>query len=174
MKKFVFGNPILNIVFGLALIIVAILGMFVFNWFSDTLNIVIGVLIIVYTLLHFAKERTRYKDSNALLILIVEAIVAITVAVLLMFDQLGITFTLGLVLYMRGLAYLLIMQLLKLRSSFLTFVVFIAILTLGAYIWFGGPNLGELFQWILFAIIIIYGAILLYFGIDMLRQKKSN
>ena len=170
MKKFIFKNPIINIVLGVVLITVAILGQFVFNWFSDAVNIVVGMLLVLYTIFRFDRTRRGYKNSNALMILTVEAIVVITLAVLLMFDQLGLSLVLGFVLYLRGFVYLLILQLLKLRHRFEIFLIYMAVLTLGAYIWFGGPNFGELFTWILFAVIAAYGVLLLILGIDKVRK----
>ncbi len=170
MKKFVLKHPVLNIILGVALIAFAVLGMFVFDWFSDTVNVVVGALIILYTVFRFNRTRAGYKNSNALMIIAVEAVVAITLAVLLIFNELSMSLVLGLVLYLRGFVYLLILQLLKLRRSFEAFLIYMVVLTLGAYIWFGGPNFGDLFEWILFALIAAYGVLLLVFGIDKVRK----
>ena len=171
MKKYLFKLPILNIIVGTLLVVVAILGMFVFDWFGEAANIFVGALIIIYTVMRFYKERHNYKNSNALMILTVEAIIAITLSVLLIFNQLDLTFTLGLALYMRGFVYLLILQLLKLRSEFKMFIIYLLLLTFGAYLLFGGPNLQDLIEWIIFVVFIAYGIVMIVFGVDKLRKK---
>ncbi|MFW6318870.1 MAG: hypothetical protein ACOC1L_01660 [Bacillota bacterium] len=172
MKKYLFNNGIINIVIGSLLIIFAILGMFAYPWFSDAANIVVGAIIILISVLRFGKHKNQYNDRNALMILTAEVIIVVTLAILLVLNQLTMTQTIGIVLYLRGFVYLLILQLLKLRSSFLTFILYIIILTLGAFIFFNGPNLNDIIEWLLFITITVYGLFMVIMGIDQLRNKS--
>ncbi|MFW5841785.1 MAG: hypothetical protein ACOC1L_07830 [Bacillota bacterium] len=174
MKKYLFSNGIINIVVGGLLIIFAILGMFVFEWFSDAANIVVGAIIILVSVLRFGKHRKQYNNQNALMILTAEVIIVITLSVLLVLNRLTMTETIGIVLYLRGFVYLLILQLLKLRSTFLTFILYIIILTLGAFVFFNGPNLNDIIEWLLFIIITAYGLFMVIMGIDQLRNKPKE
>ncbi len=167
MKKYAFKQPIVNLVVGVALVVLAVLAMFVFDWINEFARYLVGALIIVYTALRFMNSK-GYKNSKARMILSVEAIVAITLAVLMIIDELRMSFALGATLYMRGFVYLLILQLLNLRRSFETFIVYVAILTLGAYIWFGSADL-SIIEWIVFIFIAAYGLFLALIGLQKLK-----
>ena len=106
------------------------------------------------------------------MILTVEVVVVITLAVLLIIEQLGLAFVIGLSLYIRGITYLLILQLLKLRSSFQVFVIYLAVMTLGTYILFASPRFGDLFEWALFILIVAYGVFLIAVGTSNQFRKK--
>ncbi len=169
MKKYAFKHPIVNLVIGIVLVVFAVLAMFVFGWISDFARYLVGAIIIAFTVMRFMTARSGYKNSNAQMILIVEAIVAITLAVLLIIDSIGMQLALGATLYMRGFVYLLILQLLNLRRSFETFIIYVAVLTLGAYVWFGNADL-MIIEWLVFVFVAAYGVFLTLLGITNLKK----
>ena len=172
MKLYYFKNNTFNIIAGVVLVVFAILAMFFLNLLSEFVNIVVAAIIILFSVTRFLKDKTHYKNSNALMILTIEVVVVITLAVLLILEQLGLSFVIGVTLYIRGLTYLLILQLLKLRSSFQVFVIYLAIMTLGTYVLFARPRFGDLFEWALFILIVAYGVFLVVIGSNKQFRKK--
>ena len=174
MNKFVFKNYIVNIVLGSALMIFAVLAMFVFDWIGDFVNIVVAIIIAYYSIVRFIKEQEKYKNSNALMILGVELGVALVLGVLLVINEIDIYFAIGLVLYLRGFTYLLILQLLKLRTKFYHFLISMAVLTLGTYIFFVRPDIDTLIQFAVFIFLLTYGILLLVFGLRQIKKPKGG
>lgn len=176
MQKLVFKNPIVNTVVGAILIVFAIVALLL-NWFDDIVDIVIAVLIVYYAVTHYVNSKKKYKNSQALMILTTQAVVIIIIAVFLVLKQFEVaslvstSFALGMTLYLHGFVYLLILQLLKLRSKFVEFLIYMAILTLGTYVLFGNPPF-EILKWLMFALIIAYGALLLIIGLEKIIKKK--
>ena len=168
MNKYTFKKPIVNLIVGVVLVTLAVLAMFVFDWISEFTQYMVGALIIAYTVLRFVSVKGGYKNSNARMILSIEAIVAITLGVLLIIGEVRMPFALGATLYMRGLVYLLILQLLNLRRRFETFIVHVAVLTLGAYVWFGSADL-TIIEWLVFVAIAAFGLFLALIGLNKLR-----
>ena len=175
MKKVVFPNPIVNVVIGVILIAFAIVALpFIYPALvEDFIEYVVAVLIAAISLKRYLKGRNAYQNKNAFMILTAEVAVALLLAVLLAFDTLGITLALGAVLYLRGVVYMLIMQLLNKKGAFEIFMMNLVILTLGAYIFFGSPDLANVLYWIIIVALFLYGVILLYAGVDQLRKKKA-
>lgn len=170
MNKFVFKVPLANLILGGILVIVSVLGMFVFDWFSDFVNIVVAVIIVYYSIARFAKERLKYRNQQALMILSAELAIAFLLVILLVLREIDIYFGIGLVLYLRGLTYLLILQLLKLRTAFLNFVISIVVLTLGAYVFFVRPAFDDLIEYGLFILLTAYGILLIVYGIKYFKK----
>ncbi len=170
MNRLTFKYPVVNLVIGVILIVIAILGMFVFDWFSDFVNIVIALVIMYYSIARFLSERLKYRNKNALYILSVELAIAFLLSVLLVLREVNIYIAIGLVLYLRGLTYLLILQLLKLRTAFLNFIIAIVVLTLGAYVIFVQPDVETLVEYALFIFFIAYGILLVVFGIKYFKK----
>ncbi|MFH5880933.1 MAG: hypothetical protein ACNA7U_08030 [Candidatus Izemoplasmataceae bacterium] len=171
-KLYYFKNNVFNIIAGILLVAFAIAAMFFLGILSDFVNIVVAAIIILYSVTRYLKDKTLYKNNNALMILTVEVIVVITLSVLLILEQLGLAFVIGLTLYIRGLTYLLILQLLSLKSTFQVFVIYLAVMTLGTYILFANPRFGELFEWVLFIFMLAYGVFLIALGSNKKIKQK--
>ena len=170
MNKFVFKNPLVNLILGIVLIVFAVLAMFVFDWMSQFVNIVVAVILIYYSVIRFTKERPKYKNQNALMILSAELVVAILLSVLLVLENLDLHIAIGLVLYLRGFTYLLILQLLKLRTKFINFLIAMFVLTLGAYIYFENPISNEIIEYAIFVALAAYGVLLVVFGAKLFKK----
>lgn len=175
MKKYVFKEFWLNLVLGIALIVLAVLASpLVFDWISEVVEYAVAVVIVFYAVMSFVKQRKKYNLRHALMILAGTLAVGILLAVLLIppVGQIGVNLAIGLTLYVQGLSYLLIMQLTKQRSNFTTFVIYLAVLTLGAYVMFGAPAFGNILNWALVVVVLTYGIILVVAGILDLPKKK--
>lgn len=176
MKKYVFKEFWLNLVLGVALIVLAILASpLVLDWIGDLVEYAVAAVILFYSVMSFVKQRKKYNLRHALMILAGALAIGILLAVLLIVPDLaiGINLAIGLTLYVQGLSYLLIMQLTKKRSQFTTFLIYLAILTLGAYVMFGAPAFGNILNWVLVVLILTYGIILVVAGILDLPKKNK-
>ncbi|TVP95845.1 MAG: hypothetical protein EA374_02915 [Acholeplasmatales bacterium] len=176
MKKYVFKEFWLNLVLGVVLIVLAILASpLVFDWISEVVEYAVAAIIVFYAVMNFVRHRKKYTNRHASMILAGTLAVGILLAVLLIppVGQIGVNLAIGLTLYVQGLSYLLIMQLTKQRSTFTTFVLYLVILTLGAYVMFGSPNFGDILKWVLVVLVLTYGIILLIAGILELPKKKK-
>ena len=176
MKKYVFKEFWLNLVLGVALIVLAILASpLVLDWIGDLVEYAVAAVILFYSVMSFVKQRKKYNLRYALMILAGALAIGILLAVLLIppVGQIGINLAIGLTLYVQGLSYLLIIQLTKKRSQFTTFLIYLAILTLGAYVMFGAPAFGNILNWVLVVLILTYGIILVVAGILDLPKKNK-
>ena len=177
MKKYVFKEFWLNLALGIILIVLAVLASpLVLGWIDEIVEYAIAVVIVFYSVMSFIKQRKKYNVRHALMILAGALAVGLLIAVLLIppVAQIKVNLAIGLTLYVKGLSYLLIMQLTKQRSNFATFVVYLAILTLGAYVMFGAPDFGDILNWLLIVIILTYGIILVVAGILDLPTKTKD
>ena len=107
MDKMVFKNEILNIVFGSLLIILVLVGYFL-DYIEDYLPYIVGAVIILLSVKRFAYTFKKISSKNATLILIIEFILDLVFAGLLMFYIGNVELFLGLVIYTRGLSYLIV------------------------------------------------------------------
>ncbi len=173
MKKFAHENAIVNIVLGALIVAFAIVAMFVTDILSDMVDYIVAVLIIALSTMRFTSDFKRYTTQNSRFILIVELALALGAAALIITGD-PLARSLGFVLYMRGFVYFLIMQLQNLKQRFDKFLLYMAILTLGAYVLFSGNAFTEQLELILFVLLIGYGAFLLYLGIEEKMRKKRK
>ncbi len=170
MTKLVFKEPLVNLIVGGILVIVSVLGMFVFDWFRDFVNIFAAVIIVYYSVVRFLKEYKKHKNQHALMILSVELVIALVLSVLLVLREIDIYLGIGLVLYLRGFVYLLISQLLKRSTTFVNFLISVGVLTLGAYFYFGRPRIDDIVEWGLFILLTAYGILLIVFGVKYIKK----
>ncbi len=173
MKKFASENAVLNIVIGALIVAFAIVAMFATDILADLVEYIVAALIIALSTLRFTADFKRYTSQNARFILIFELALALGAAALIITGD-PLARSVGFVLYMRGFVYFLIMQLQNLKQRFDKFLIYMAVLTLGAYVLFSGNAFAEQLEIILFVLLIAYGAFLLYLGIDETMRKKKR
>ncbi len=175
MKKFISKNSYINLAVGLIFIAAFLVIFFTTDWLENLVGIFIGALVIIFSTLRYFKDYGNKRSDKAILILTGEYAVALVLSVLLIFEiaGVGVSLVLGLVFYLRGLAYLLIMQLLNKREAFHDFVLYLAILTLGAYILFSGlPLSTEELSYGLLAIGLAIGLFYAAAGVTQLKSTK--
>ncbi len=174
MKNFITRNPIVNLVAGFILIALAVTAMFFTTWIEDAIVYIIATLIIGVSIYRFYLDFNRTNDKNATIILVVELLIAIGIGIYLMVEAANASRMVGFVLYLRGFTYLITLQLLKISGSFKRFMVYIVLLTLGAYMLFSGVS-GEVYlQYGVFGIVSLYGLLLLFAGVQGLRDGASK
>ncbi len=176
MKRFATKWGIVNIVLGVVLIALAIVAQFATDWMQEGVRWIVAAIIVVFSLLRFNKDYKHYKNKEAQLILVVELLLAVAAAVVVI-PAIGwrVTNSIGFVLYIRGFAYFLIMQLTGRKSIFRNFILYMVVLTLGAYVLFSRQDLADIIEWVVFALIVIYGAFLLIYGVmDVMEAQKKK
>jgi len=166
-------NGIINLILGVILLGFSIYAMFFSDLLSDSLSIVVGVLILWFTVIRFMKDLNTYKNKHALMILAGELVLDLVAVYFLVFTQAAIARYLGLVLYARGVVYFLILQILNLKGNFEKFILYMIVLTAGAYILFANNAFENELQFVLFAILVLYAVLLIAFGAILLKKKKS-
>ena len=175
MKKFISKNPVINFVIGGIFIAGFLLTFFLTDWLEDFVRIFVAALIIIFSTLRYFKDYKTKTNNNVLLILTGEFAIALLLSALLIFETVGISLALGLTLYLRGFIYFLIMQLLGKKARFEKFLLYIAILTLGAYVLFSGlPLSQEELSYILLALGLIIGIFYVIAGISIVQSKKPE
>lgn len=174
MKNFITRNPIVNLVAGFLLIALAVTAMFFTTWLEDAIVYIIAALIILVSIYRFYLDFKRTEDKNATIILIVELLIAIGIGIYLMVEAANASRMVGFVLYLRGFTYLITLQLLKISGSFIRFIVYIILLTLGAYMLFSGIQGEEYLQYGVFGIVTLYGLLLLFAGIQGLKDGSAK
>lgn len=176
MKNFTTNNPILNIVLGVVLIGLALTATFFTSWLEEAIVYIIAALIILVSLYRFYIDFKRTTDKNATIILVVELLIALGIGIYLFTQEptANASRMVGFVLYLRGFTYLLTLQLLKISGSFKRFLIIIALMTLGAYMLFSGIQGEEYLQYGVFGVVSLYGLLLLFAGIQILRSRPSN
>lgn len=171
MKKFISKNPIINMIIGIIFIAFFLSAYFFTDWLLDSVTMIIAALIVIFSLTRYYRDYNN-RSGKALLILTGEFAIALMLAALLIFETIGESVAVGLVLYLRGLIFLLISQLLKQRMAFEKFITAIAILTLGAYVLFSGlPLTGQQMAIVVMVFGVVIGAFYLITGI---HQKTKN
>jgi len=177
MYKIVSKNHFINILIG-----VAFIAFFLITFFTGALEawvpVVIGALVIIFSVLRFFRDYRYYSNDRALFILVVEIIVVLVLAGLMIFEELALATGLGLVFYLRGFVYMLIMQLLKKTAPFQKFIVSIAALTFGAYILFAGIPFLDRLELILLIVGLLLAGFYIFIGINQMTHqdhpKKSQ
>ncbi|MFP4078054.1 MAG: hypothetical protein ACLFUQ_02785 [Candidatus Izemoplasmataceae bacterium] len=174
MKTYITRIPLLNLILGILLIALAIIAMFFTDLIESIVVYIIAFFIAAFSTFRFLKDYQKTDDKNASIILAAEYAIALGVAVYLAVYEANAARMVGLVLYMRGFAYLLTLQLLKIKGPFTSFLVYMAILTLGAFMLFAGSESETYMQYAVFGIIAIYGILLLVVGINGMKKKPSK
>ena len=175
MNKLVTKQPIVNIVLGVIFISFIVFAQFFSDWMDDAIKYVVAGVIIIYTIVRLIKDLKYYKNQTAQLIVVVEAIVITMLAVLLMITEaLTVAWVLGLALYMKGVAYLLICQVRKQLTPTGRFFVILILITAGTYVMFSQNAYEAILAWVLFGLFIIYGVILITSGITQIVNERKK
>ncbi len=174
MKKMISKNHVVNLIVGIVFIAFFLVSFFM-NMLEDWVTYIAAGLIMIYSVLRFVKDYKHYHDNRVLFILTIEFVVAIGLAVFLLLDfgtDITLTVALGLLLYMRGLAFLLILHILNNQTDLAKFVIYILVLTIGAYILFAGmPFLNHL-DVVFLVIGLAIGLFYIFIGINQATHKK--
>lgn len=175
MEKMVFKNEILNIVFGSLLIIFAFVGYFT-KVVEDYLPIIVGIVIILFSIKRFISTFKKVENKNGTLILFVEFILDLVFAGLLIYLGKHVELFLGLVIYSRGVAYLIINFVSTRKVDLSQYIINIIYITFGSFLIFTSYNSLTFIAILLSVVLLLFGAVFLQFGIKkvMMNKKEKN
>jgi hypothetical protein len=173
MEKLVFKNMYLNLVIGGILVLTALLGYFL-NWFEDLLPFFVGAILILLSTKRFVFQFKKTKSKNATLILGIEFLVDLIIVGLLIYLQDHLSVFIGLVVYIRGVSYLLINYIATRKIQLVQYIMNIGFVTLGAFLMFGPINSEQTLVILLSSLFLIIGAIYLQAGFKSLVDKEKK
>lgn len=170
MEKIVFKNEYLNIIFGGLIIIFALVSYFT-SIVEDYLPLLIGVVIILLSAKRFWFSFKKTKSKYATLILVIEFILDVALAGLLIYLEDHILLFVGLVIYIRGVSYLIINYVATRKVQLAQYISNILFVTLGTYLVFS--DFDKIALLVNIAILIV-GAVYLQAGIRKLVAKEEK
>lgn len=170
MQKLLFKNAILNTVIGGLLIILAVTVFFT-GWIGDFLGILVGIIVALVSLKRFFDAVTETQVGSSRTILFVEILIDLFAAFMMITEpNTNIGLYLGIVIYARGLAGLLVGYFLSEREKIVLFLLNVIFLTGGAYFLFGGDPRLDVLEIIITILIFLLGGFFLFFGIKALKK----
>lgn len=173
MEKFIFKNMYVNTVIGVFLVLVSLLGYFL-GWIEDSLPYFIGAILLLLSLKRFLYSFKKTVSKNATLILLIEFILDLVFIGLLLYLQDNLNIFIGLVIYIRGVSYLLINYIATRKIRIVQYLMNIGYLTLGAYLMFASINSELILELGIAILILIVGAVFLQAGISALVKKEEQ
>jgi len=165
---------VVNLVFGIILLGFSIYAMFFSTLIEQSLGIILGIVFLWLIIVRLIKDLNHYHHQNAKIILIIELVIDLIAIYYLMFTDAAIARYLGVILYLRGFTYFLLLQVLKLRSHFDQFILSMIFITIGAYTLFTGNAFESELIYVLFALLVIYAGLFIYTGIILIKKKKTR
>lgn len=173
MEKLVFKNHMINITIGALLILFASLGYFL-HWIEDALPIIISIVLISLSLKRFIFSFNKIVSKNATLILVIEIILDFIFAGLLIYFQDHIELFIGLIIYTRGVSYLIINYVATRKIKLFQYILNILFLTFGAFLMFTSINSLTFLTVFVTVLILLIGAIFLQSGLVVLINKEKT
>lgn len=173
MEKLLFKNAIVNTIIGGLLIVLAIVFYFT-GWVGDFLGILVGVIVALVSLKRFFDAVVDTKVGTSRTILFVEIVIDLFAAFMMITQpDKNIGLYLGIVIYTRGFAGLLITYFLSQREKIVLFLLNIIFLTGGAYFLFGGNPRLDILEIIITILIFLLGGFFLFFGVKALKNNDT-
>lgn len=173
MEKIVFKNYIANLILGVILILLAVLS-YTLGWLEEYLPYVIGGLLILLSLKRFIYTFKKIVSKHAALILIVEIILDFVFAGLLIYLKDHVELFVGLIIYIRGVSYLLINFFTTRKLHFKQYVFNIGYITLGSFFMFYSKDYYDYLVAGIAALVLIVGGLFLQAGLMTLKRKEKQ
>lgn len=173
MKNMVFKNHIINIIVGVILIAFTITAYFM-EWYKDFLAIIVGIVLLGLSIKRFISSFKEIVGKYATLLLVLEILLDIVFCGLLFYYQQHIQIYVGLVLYLRGVTYLIVNYITTRKIKLVQYLMNIGYITLGAFLMFTSLDFIQYLDVGLAAFVLLLGAIFLYFGIKVILENKKK
>ena len=173
MEKIVLKNMYLNIVIGVLLIISSLLGYFL-GWFETYLPIVTAVILILLSGKRFIYSIRNTKSKNASLILVGEFLLDLVFAGLLIYLGDHVSIFIGLIIYLRGFTYLLINYVSSRSLKLLQYLLNIGYITFASYLLFTSTDNDTVLIVGISVLMLLVGAIFLQVGLTDLTKKEKK
>lgn len=172
MEKLIFKNMYVNAVIGGLLVLGAILG-FVVGWIDQFLPYVIAGILVLLSLKRFVFSFKKIVSKYATLILVIELILDVVFAGLLIYLQDHYNLFIGLIIYVRGVSYLLINYIATRKIKIGQYLLNIGFVTLGSFFMFTSVNSEDVLIIGIAALMFIVGAVFLQAGLTALVNKEE-
>lgn len=173
MEKVLFKNEIVNTVLGILLIAFAITVYFT-GWINEFFGIIIGIVVILFSGKRFFETFKSVKKKEAVVVLVLEIIADLVCAFMLITSKGTIGLYVGIVIYIRGFAYLLINYLASRKGNIFQYFLNIGFVTLGSYLMFGGNTYLNVLEVIIVVMIGLIGLLYAFFGIREIIEKSKK
>jgi hypothetical protein len=173
MEKIVFKNKYLNFVVGGLLIILAIQNTLFGSMAEEFFPILIGIILILLSLKRFIYTYKKIVSKNATLILVIELILDIIFAGLLIYLKDHVELFIGLIVYIRGVSYLLINYIATRKVKLPQYIINIGYVTLGAFLMFYKLDGLSVIIIIVNVLLFLTGAIYIRAGIKPFVKRKE-
>ena len=173
MEKLVFKKMYLNFIAGSILIALAITGYFT-GWFKDFLPYFFAGVLFLLTTKRFIFQFKKIISKNATLILVIEFALDLIAIGLLVYLRNGVSIFVGIVIYLRGFAYLLINYIASRKIKLPQYILNIFFVTLGSFFMFSNVFTDSVLVASLVIILIIFGVIYLLYAVVALRKKEEK
>jgi hypothetical protein len=144
--------------------IVALVGYFM-GYIDEYLSILIGVILILLSIKRFLFSFKRIVSKNATLILVVELLLDFVFAGLLIYLQDHVELFVGLIIYTRGVSYLLINYIATRKIKLAQYILNILFVTFGSFLMFYPIDSLTVLVLGVSVIFLLFGAIYLQAGI---------
>ena len=174
MNKIIFKNHILNIVIGFIMIAFTIAA-YILKWYQDFLGIIVGVVLLALSVKRFIYSFKKTISKNATLVLVIELILDLVFCGLLIYYQEHIQVFVGLVLYVRAVAYLIINYITTRKVRLFQYMLNIVYITMGSFLMFTAFNFTITLEILLAVFVLLLGAFFLYVGFeDLVKNNKKK
>ncbi len=172
MEKVVFKNEYVNIVIGFLLILFAILGYF-FGWIEDALPIIFAIVLALFSTKRFIFSFRKAISKNTALILAIEYALDLIALGLLIYLQDYIGIFVGIIIYLRGVSYLIINYVVTRKVQVPRYILNIFFITLGSFFMFYKMDSLLILTIFVIAILVIFGAIYIFYGFKVITKRDK-
>lgn len=174
MEKLFFKKMYVNFTIGVILIYFVVAGTLISNVIEEYLPVMFaGVLFLVSTK-RFVFQFKKIISKNATLILAIEFLLDLIAIGLLIYLNENISIFIGIVIYLRGVSYLMINYIATRKIKLLQYILNILFVTLGAFLMFSTLLNDENLLLIFSSIIGLFGLAYILYGVLQFRKKDEK
>ena len=172
MKKYVTKLPVLNLIFSVILIAMAVLTLIFQADVIGLLEYFMAGVIFIYAILFFRRNIAYYKNQTAKILISVQLLLSILIIVMLIGTEIVTsTVAIGAILYLKGAMFLLIYVYLKKSLPVEMYLFKLVLITLGVYLIFTTQTFESYLIWALAGLFVLYAIFFIYYA---LKQFKAN
>jgi ABC-type multidrug transport system fused ATPase/permease subunit len=161
-----------NIVLGVILLVAALLG-YLLSWFEDYLPYVAAGILILLSIKQFYHNYKSVSGKLPTLIIVIEFLLVLALGGLLIYLQDHVGIFIGLIVYLRGLSYLLVDYVTSEENKLLDYLLHIVYITFGSFLIFTTIDTDTILVLFIALLLLLLGAIYLQAGITSLVKKEQ-
>lgn len=174
MDKLFFKKMYINFTIGVLLVAFVLVGTLLTSIIEDFLPYMFAGVLLFFTLKRFVVQIKRKTSKNTSLILTFEFVLDMVAIFLLVYLKSNISLFIGVVIYLRGVAYLLINYISRRKVVLLPYLLNIFFVTLGAFFMFSSVLDDQTLLWIFSIILALFGLAYILYGFLQLRKMPKK